>query len=246
MMIKSFIRYEFTPSERLILLRGLYLLLSNIMEDMYFFGFYDDDFDMEGEENSETDGEDNEEDSEDDDESNFFEDNTSFEDNFNPGMKNEEESNEEPEAFSEDFEDDFDDFDNDDDSIFNDDWNNERYEMEKMVSEIKVLENKLINYKSYDKSPELGINELELLLHSAHEVKLSLDEEIDDDLDPEPDSEDEELEKNLTDAINNMPEETKKQLEDDFEEYIFGQHRELGELIDKINDWIDNYQINSN
>lgn len=251
-MSKSFISYEFSPAERLLLLRGIHLMLSDLYEEIYFFGFYNDENQDDNNSGNNVLGfissQDEEEEEEETEESNFFEDSNQYKYDFlgDEDKENKDEPEEKDSSFTGFFDDDDD---NDDfDELFDDDWQVDRDQMEKLITEIKILENKLLNIDSEEDFPELDINELEILLDSAYEVKIQIEEEEEmdweEDSDTDPDSDP--TQEEIRDAINKLANEDRKQIEEDYEYLVLKQHKDLSSLIYKIKEWIDNYQINSN
>jgi hypothetical protein len=245
-MSKSFISYEFSPAERLLLLRGIHLMLSDLYEEIYFFGFYND-----GNEDDKNPGDNvlgfissQEEDDDETEESNFFEDSNQYKYDYldSEDKENHEDKEDKENSFPGFFDDDDEDF----DELFDDDWQVDRDQMEKLITEIKVLENKLLNIDTEEDFPELDINELEILLDSAYEVKIQIEEEDEEEWEEDSDYESDPTEEEIRDAINKLANEDRKQIEEDYEFLVLKQHKDLSSLIYKIKEWIDNYQINSN
>lgn len=246
-MGKSFISYEFSPAERLLLLRGMHLMLSDLYEEIYFFGFYEDeDGNAENDKvlgflsGSESEEEEEEEDSE---ESNFFEDPKNYEYDFESGdpTRDDKIADEKTNKFGELFDDNNDDF----EDMYDDDWRVDRQQMDKLINEIKILEDKILNMDFEEEYPELDINELEILLDSAYEVKIQLEDQEEEWVD-EAEDEAEGINEEIRKAMEILEADEKKQLEDDYEYLVLRQHKDLSSLIYKIREWIDNYQINSN
>ncbi len=246
-MGKSFISYEFTPAERLLLLRGLHLMLSDMYQEIYFFGFYDGD---ETEEDNDKvlgffSGEDEDDEEDEDEESNFFESTGKYRYDYGSRKPLRKDSDNDDAMDGDDEEEYFDEEEEDDDDMFSDNWRVDRQQMDNLINEIKILENKIQNIDFEEDNPELDINELEILLDSAYEVKMQIEgEEEEWELEAEEDTED--IKAEIRKAIDTLDKESRKQLEEDYEYLIMRQHKDLSSLIDKIKEWIDNYQINSN